>query len=113
MKKLFSFAGIICLIVLISCNMNNNTNTATDQNASFDKYKEGFIDQLWKLNPSFATEEGFHNYDSVIDIPSQEMMQSKLAAYKMMQDSLHQFDLSKLSDNNKTDHYLIENYFES
>ncbi len=93
--------------------MNNTANTATDQNASFDNYKEGFIDELWKLNPSFATEEGFHNYDSVIDIPSQDKMQQKLTAYGVLQDSLHKFDLNNLSDNNKTDYYLIDNYFNS
>lgn len=112
MKKLFSHATISCLIILMSCNMNH-TSTSTDQNTQFNKYKEEFIDQLWKLNPSFATEEGFHNYDSVIDIPSQEVMKSKLSAYKTMQDSLHQFSLNNLSDSNKTDYYLIENFFNS
>jgi uncharacterized protein (DUF885 family) len=115
MKKLFSFAGIICLIALISCNMNNTTNTNTNagQNEKFASYREIFLDQLWKLNPSFATEEGYHNYDSMIEIPTPEIMQQKLAAYKTLQDSLHTFDLQQLSDSDKTDYYLIDNYFNS
>lgn len=94
-------------------NNNGNSNKNADVNEKFASYKETFIDKLWQLNPSFATEEGFHNYDSTIDIPSQEVMQQKLSIYKILQDSLHKFELQKLSDNNKTDYYLIENFFNS
>jgi uncharacterized protein (DUF885 family) len=111
MRKNIFFVAFASIVIWAGCNSNSKSNT--DQNAAFQSYEQTFIDHLWKLNPSFATDEGFHNYDSILQIPTTENTQMVLNENAALQDSLHTFSPEKLSDNNKTDYYLIENYFQS
>lgn len=104
-------------LFLLSCG-NNETKTETaehgaDQNAHFDKYKENFVEALWKMYPGWASSTGYHKYDSVLNIPTPERRAAELAFAKANLDSLKSFDLNKLSDNNKTDYYMMENSFKS
>lgn len=108
MKKLLLVA--LC-VYFVSCS-NHETKTETtpvaDQNARFDQYKQNFVEALWKLHPGWASSIGYHKYDSILTIPSQERRNTELAFAKANLDSLKGFDLSKLSDNNKTDYHMME-----
>ena len=109
-KAIFS---ILLLTSIISCKKENQILGDIDTNKKFDSYKENFVDNLWKLNPDWASSQGFHKYDAVLVIPDSKYRQSQLNFVKANLDSLKQFSLEKLSDNNKTDVYMIQNQLES
>lgn len=83
-----------------------------DPNAKFDSFKESFIEQFWEVNPGWASSVGYHRYDSVLTIPDQASNDRNLAFAAEKLAALSEFDLTRLSDNNKTDYYLIKNQLE-
>ncbi len=109
MKKLLL---IISCFYFVSCgNKETETINAPNQNMHFDRYKENFVEALWKLYPGWASSMGYHKYDSILTIPNQQNRDKLLAFAKANLDSLKTFDLDKLSDNNKTDYFMLENSF--
>jgi len=111
MKKIISF---LSLVMLVSCNTASNIEESRhDQNTHFDAYKEQFVNNLWALYPGWASGQGYHKYDSVLVIPDEAQRTKELAFCKANTDSLKQFELSALSDNNKTDYQMIESQLKS
>jgi len=101
---------IFSAVAIISCNSSKKEESkAENSDAKFNAYKERFVLQLWKQYPEWATSQGFHNYDSVLTIPSSNARIKENAFVNACLDSLHSCELSSLSANNKTDYYLIEN----
>ena len=86
-----------------------------DQSASpptdpaFDRYKNHFLEALWKQNPDWATSRGYHRYDSVLIVPDAQSRQSSLAFVKNHLDSLDRFEVNRLSALNQIDYWLIQN----
>jgi len=114
MKKAVS-ALLLCSI-LISCGdtkQSSDAKTAADKNPQFDTYKTNFIEELWKTYPGWASSQGYHTYDSVLIVPDDASRAKELAFAKANLDSLKTYDLASLSDNNKTDYYMIENQLKS
>lgn len=112
MKKLISLLIIITFIT--SCGEEKHkAETNTNQDVSFDQYKERFIEALWKQYPGWASGQGYHKYDSILVIPNAVTRASDLAFCKAYLDSLKAFDLNALSDNNKTDYHMIEGQLHS
>jgi uncharacterized protein (DUF885 family) len=79
----------------------------------FDGYKERFVAALWKVYPGWASTAGYHAYDSVLVVPDDADRQRQLEFCKVHLDSLKGYDRDKLSDNNKTDHMMMQNQLES
>lgn len=114
MKKV-SFAIITCL-ALASCGGNkqdSETKAVADKNPQFDTYKTNFIEELWKTYPGWASSQGYHKYDSILIVPDDASRAKELAFANANLDSLKAYDIATLSDNNKTDHYMIENQLRS
>lgn len=113
MKK--TILSLFLLASLYSCNMNMKTGGGDEEltDAQFDQYKEHFVDELWKLNPGWASSQGFHNYDSILVIPDDANQKRQLEFSNAQLDSLKKYSLESLSDNNKTDFYMIKNLLES
>ena len=114
MKKIY-LAALVCFS-LVSCGGDSQKaeiKTVTDMNPQFDKYKEQFIENLWKVYPGWASSLGYHKYDSVLIVPNEAARAKELAFAKANLDSLKSFDINGLSDNNKTDFYMIENQLKS
>ena len=114
MKKVF-LASIVC-ISIASCGGDSHTTETkivADMNPQFDKYKEQFIESLWEIYPGWASSQGYHKYDSILIIPTDEARAKELAFAQANLDSLKSFDINGLSDNNKTDYYMIENQLKS
>ena len=107
MKKIIAVVSVVLLFA--SCRKVETIRTDKD----FVIYKEQFIKNLWKLNPGWASSQGYHNYDSVLTIPNDAEKKRQLDFSNAQLDSLKSFSLDKLSDNNKTDLYLIKNQLES
>lgn len=111
MKKLIT---VLSLAILVACGGEKKSEaTHQNQNATFDAYKERFVLHLWELYPSWASGQGYHNYDSVLVVPDQVQRNKELVFCKSNLDSIKSFDLDALSDNNKTDYHMIEGQLNS
>jgi len=114
MKKII--LATIVTFSLLACGGDKNqeeTKEVKDMNPQFDKYKEQFIENLWKVYPGWASSQGYHAYDSVLVVPNEGARTKELAFANANLDSLKLIDIAGLSDNNKTDYYMIENQLKS
>ena len=111
MKKLF--VPILAISLLISCNKSTKSNEDKALDAKFDKYKDGFVTSLWKINPGWASGVGYHKYDSILSIPNASEEKIQLEFVNAQLDSLKQYNIENLSDNNKTDFQMIKNQLEA
>ncbi|MFH6996419.1 DUF885 domain-containing protein [Flavobacterium sp. FlaQc-57] len=111
MKKLF--VSIFAITLLFSCNKSTKSNEDKALDGKFDKYKDGFVTSLWKINPGWASGVGYHKYDSILSIPDANEEKKQLDFVNAQLDSLKQFNIEDLSDNNKTDFQMIKNQLES
>jgi uncharacterized protein (DUF885 family) len=110
MKKLLS---ILSLFILFSCSEKKEEAKTVDQNAAFETYKTNFVEALWKLHPGWASSIGYHKYDSVLTVPDEIQREKELAFYSAQLDSLKAFQILNLSNSNKTDFHLMEDFFKS
>lgn len=102
---------LITLIILSSCSETKNTDKqdSLTMNRDFADYKERLMLRLWKMYPSWASAVGYHNYDSLLNIPDQDQRDRELEFVAAESDSLKNFKPTLLNDNNRTDYYLIVN----
>ena len=96
---------VIFVITFFGCSNNYNS--------KFDTFKNNFVTNLWIQFPEWASSQGYHKFDDKLSIPNDETRKKQLDFTNKYNDSLMGFDLEKLSDNNKTDFYLIKNQLES
>ena len=111
MKKLF--VSIFAISLLFSCNKSSKSNEDKALDGKFDKYKDGFVTSLWKINPGWASGVGYHKYDSILSIPDANEEKRQLEFVNAQLDSLKQYNVENLSDNNKTDFHMIKNQLEA
>ena len=95
----------IVLLTFFGCSNNDDEH--------FDTFKNNFVTNLWVQFPEWASSQGYHKFDDKLSIPNDENRKKQLDFTKKYNDSLMDFDIEKLSDNNKTDFYLIKNQLES
>lgn len=76
---------------------------------AFVAYEDRFLEELWKHQPDWATQTGYHKYDSILIVPNADSRDKLLKFTRKQLDSLGNFDLNTLPDNNKIDYHLIEN----
>jgi uncharacterized protein (DUF885 family) len=107
MKKIF--VSILLSVLLFSCNKKEETVSTKTVNDRFDTYKEGFVIDLWKLNPDWAASQGYHKLDSVLVISDSISIKKQLDFSHAQLDSLQHYSIEGLSDNNIIDYYIIKN----
>lgn len=96
----------VCLgfFLLSACQKNEIT---TD--AKFDAFKESFIEDLWKIDPTWASSMGNHKYDNRLTVPN-DVFRAELKSYVTAKlKGLEDFKKGALSESNQTDHALLEN----
>jgi len=103
----------ITVLMLAACGNQTTKTEKVNQDMAFDQFKDRFVNALWKQYPSWASSVGFHVYDSILTIPNNTEKETGLRFSKLYFDSLQSFDLKALSQNNKTDFYLIKNNLQS
>lgn len=109
MKRLVT--PIIAFLFFAACNRPAQKQSETENtNARFDRYKENFIEALWKLYPAWASSVGYHKYDSVLTVPDEHHRALQIEFANAHLDSLKSFDLGALSDQNKTDYYMMQEF---
>ena len=108
---------VVAAAALAACNngSSHHRNNGSDSalNNAFSSYEQRFIEALWQQNPDWATNVGYHKYDSVLIVPDSAAAQAQLAFSKQQLDSLKSFDLATLNDANKIDYQLIQDYLQS
>ncbi|SEI37049.1 Uncharacterized conserved protein, DUF885 familyt [Dyadobacter koreensis] len=109
LTQILLFFSISFLVILAGCNKSESGGSDARSNELFEKYAASFIEALWKQNPDWATNAGYHKYDSVLVVPDSKSVQSSLKFAKQHLDSLEGFNAEELSPSNKTDFYLIRN----
>lgn len=110
MKKII--LSISLAFLLFSCNKNSEASVAKETDIKFNQYKDYFVNELWKLKPDWAAGQGFHKYDSILIVPDKAYEKKQLDFSNTHLDSLKKYPLESLSDNNKTDFYMIKNLLE-
>lgn len=109
----YHFLPVIAILFgLISCDNTTSTNQSP-QDDSFNTFKEQFIEQLWKVNPGWATYQGYYKYADQLSIPNQANKQQQLDFIQKMRTEMAAFDSNNLSANNQTDLKMIENHLNS
>ena len=111
MKKLI--LPILLLVLLSSCNKNQKSAEVRDDNKKFDQYKDRFITSMWEFFPDWAASQGYHKLDSVLVVPDSNSRKKILDFANANLDSLKNYSLENLSDNNKTDFHMVKNQVES
>lgn len=99
---------IILSTLIVSCSSEKNKNNNGNADKLFDAYKENFVLELWKVYPGWASSQGYHKYHSVLTVPDDAQRKKELEFTMANLDSLKVFDINSLSDNNKTDYYMIQ-----
>ncbi len=109
MKNQICFLFII--FIALSCGQNNKSESksAIDTNMDFNNYKENLILKFWKMYPTWASSQGYHNYDSILNIPDHNQRAKELKFIEAELDSLKKFNPDLLHDNSRTDYYLLVN----
>ncbi len=102
---------LILATIAIGCSerKGNENETSAQADTAFSVYKEGLILRFWEMYPTWASSVGFHKYDDVLNIPDQAQRNKEQTFLNAELDSLKKFNPEQLSDNNRTDYYLIEN----
>jgi uncharacterized protein (DUF885 family) len=104
MKK--SVAALLCIISVFYANATSSIN------AKFFMHKKAFIEQLWKLNPDWATSIGYHKYDSVLLIPNALQRVKEITFLDNELKYLKKIPVDSLADLEKIDYHLIKNFIE-
>jgi uncharacterized protein (DUF885 family) len=111
MKK--NIVSILFLFLLCSCQKKEKTTVPIDSNKNFEKYKEGFVTTLWELYPDWAASQGYHKLDSVLVVSDSSYIKRQLDFAHAQLDSLQNYSLENLTNNNIIDFYMIQNQLKS
>lgn len=121
MKKLI-LPALLAGILMASCKDSTTSGNGQTQsaavaddslNTAFDAYCNNFTEALWARKPEWATQMGYHKYDSLLSIPGQAAEASDLTFAQEQLNTLKSFDPAKLTPSHLTDLQMIKNYLES
>lgn len=85
----------------------------SDQNTSFEEFKESFLTDMWALNPSAAIYVGYYKHDSQLEIPNKERDQKQAEFNQRILNKAALYHRACLSRNNEVDLALIKNYIKA
>lgn len=109
---------LISIYILNSCGQHQppkdgqtNPNAAAAHPA-FNAYEDHFLNEFWKQQPEWATQVGFHKYDTLLNIPGEAYRKKTLEFVQRQMDSLKSFPLNRLNASQQTDYHLIANQLE-
>jgi uncharacterized protein (DUF885 family) len=105
---------VMIAVVATSCGQRKeNEAGSADQDSTFSNYKEALVLRFWEMYPTWASSVGYHKYDDILVVPNEDQRKKELAFVNAELDSLKNYDIKKLNDNNRTDYYLIQNQLNS
>ncbi|KAA9345909.1 DUF885 domain-containing protein [Adhaeribacter soli] len=94
------------------CTSENRNEAKTERTPDdkFDGDKRRWVEKFWKLDPVWATSQGYHKYDSVLVIPDARKREAMLVTYQNMLSELKRYKPEKLSVQNQIDYRLLDNF---
>ena len=110
MKRLL-LLSMILIFSVTACKEQTSKEVYSDQNENFESFKDEFLLELWKQNPSWASWAGLHEHDSILNTFSSVDRTKFLSSIKEMELNLQTFELTNLDDGNKIDYHLIDNFY--
>jgi uncharacterized protein (DUF885 family) len=103
------------MLLFVSCRgpqappTGDNTKTATEANPAFAAYEAYFLNAFWQQQPEWATQIGFHKFDTLLVIPGDASRKKMLDFVRRQTDSLQVFKTQQLNPAQQIDFRLIEN----
>ncbi len=79
-----------------------------DQNAEFDAFKTKFLQEFWRLHPSFGVYVGYYDHAGQLMVPNGELRAQRRAFFVTELQALKQFDANRLSIANATDWNILD-----
>lgn len=103
---------IVCsLLVVVICAVGCGVKgTKETENKRFKEFSDQFVEQLWRQYPTWASSAGYHRYDSVLVVPSEQNRKLELAFLERIGDTLATFDTTQLEASALVDYALIRNF---
>ncbi len=99
--------GIFAIASLLFTSCSSPKTAGNGDDARFEKFRDYYVNDLWKISPSSAIYAGYHNYDSILIAPTTQNRELADKAYEGLLDSLKGFDEQKLSDLNRIDLWMM------
>ncbi|PSK90767.1 DUF885 domain-containing protein [Taibaiella chishuiensis] len=104
-------------VAIASCSSpgGQHTAVASDDDSlqiRFSQFSEHFIESLWIQEPEWATQQGYHKWDSILTVPDNASRSKTLLFAGKNLDSLKAFKVAQLTPSQQTDYYLIHDYLE-
>jgi uncharacterized protein (DUF885 family) len=90
-----------------------NADSKSQASSEWNKLVDSFFDGYFKLNPSQATAQGFHEYDSDLEDYSRKGIDDQIAFAKSYIARLNRFDSKPLPVEARQDYQLIANNLKS
>jgi len=115
MKKyvslVFCFLGLIG-VFLGGCKNKSETRqqAGETEDTRFDTFKNNLVLKFWRIHPEWASSVGYHRYDNILTIPDNKYRRGLVRSYKSYLKELEAFAQHKLSENNQTDFYMLQNF---
>jgi uncharacterized protein (DUF885 family) len=104
-----SIIAAALLFLFTACTPKQHGNTHQSPDLVFSSWKETlFMDSLWQAFPEWASNQGYHAYDSMLSIPNAAGRRAGMAFWDRIATRLKDFPIDSLSDANKIDLRLIE-----
>jgi len=100
---------LLFVTLFYACKKDSVNPDARKDDGTFNTYESTFLDNLWKENPDWATQEGYHKYDSILIVPSSKNRGKLIDFYKSQLDSLSRYTITQLSPGNQMDYNIIQN----
>ncbi len=114
MNKKILLTATLIICALAGCKKDSSVGPMQGKDdAAFTIYENSFLEGLWKLNPDWATTVGYHKYDSLLAIPTDQARDKMVNFAKIQIDSLSRFEVNSLNAANKIDYHLMQNQMES
>ncbi len=112
-SRIFYLLCFISCLSSCSSEKEKKENREVPQDHDFDQYKHKWVEKLWRLNPDWASSQGYHKYDSVLVINTAARRKGVQATYKNMQAELAKYNPENLNVNNQIDLRLMQNHIAS
>ncbi len=105
---------IACVSTLImsSCSQPKKEIPQTND-TRFERFREEFVNELFRISPSVALNAGNHNYDSLLIVTTDDRIKEENTAMNVLMDSIKTFDENELTDLNKIDLWMMRDWVNS
>ncbi len=105
---------LLALCVLFALFTNScKSPELVDNNSEFEKFRDNFIEELWKLYPTYASSLGYYKYHDQLTIPGPDAIEKENVFANSYLDSLNTYESKELNTANRVDLELIKNFLES